>query len=118
MVYDEFGGFIGWDFEGFYFGGDMEVWKRFGFYVVIIDDDECGFIIGICFVVWVLNVQVVEVIFDFNWWIGDCMCFILGFGVWGIFVEGVDEGIFYKFCIQDQWGIWYEKVDLMVCYLE
>ena len=118
MAHDEFGGLTGWDLEGFHSGGDTEVWKRLGSHVVTIDDDERGPITGTRFAVWAPNAQAVEVISDFNWWTGDCMRLIPGSGVWGTFVEGVDEGTLYKFRIQDQWGTWHEKVDPMARYSE
>jgi len=118
MAHDEFGGLTGWDLEGFHFGGDTEVWKRLGSHVVTIDDDERGPITGTRFAVWAPNAQAVEVISDFNWWTGDRMRLIPGSGVWGTFVEGVDEGTLYKFRIQDQWGTWHEKVDPMARYSE
>ena len=116
MAHDEFGGLTGWDLEGFHSGGDTEVWKRLGSHVVTIDDDERGPITGTRFAVWAPNAQAVEVISDFNWWTGDRMRLIPGSGVWGTFVEGVDEGTLYKFRIQDQWGTWHEKVDPMARY--
>ncbi|MCP9395216.1 1,4-alpha-glucan branching protein GlgB [Cutibacterium acnes] len=118
MAHDEFGGLTGWDLEGFHSGGDTEVWKRLGSHVVTIDDDERGPITGTRFAVWAPNAQAVEVISDFNWWTGDRMRLIPGSGVWGSFVEGVDEGTLYKFRIQDQWGTWHEKVDPMARYSE
>ena len=118
MAHDEFGGLTGWDLEGFHSGGDTEVWKRLGSHVVTIDDDERGPITGTRFAVWAPNAQAVEVISDFNWWTGDRMRLIPGSGVWGTFVEGVDEGTLYKFRIQDQWGTWHEKVDTMARYSE
>lgn len=118
MAHDEFGGLTGWDLEGFHSGGDTEVWKRLGSHVVTIDDDERGPITGTRFAVWAPNAQAVEVISDFNWWTGDRMRLIPGSGVWGTFVEGVDEGALYKFRIQDQWGTWHEKVDPMARYSE
>lgn len=118
MAHDEFGGLTGWDLEGFHSGGDTEVWKRLGSHVVTIDDDERGPITGTRFAVWAPNAQTVEVISDFNWWTGDRMRLIPGSGVWGTFVEGVDEGTLYKFRIQDQWGTWHEKVDPMARYSE
>ena len=118
MAHDEFGGLTGWDLEGFHSGGDTEVWKRLGSHVITIDDDERGPITGTRFAVWAPNAQAVEVISDFNWWTGDCMRLIPGSGVWGTFVEGVDEGTLYKFRIQDQWGTWHEKVDPMARYSE
>ena len=118
MAHDEFGGLTGWDLEGFHSGGDTEVWKRLGSHVVTIDDDERGPISGTRFAVWAPNAQAVEVISDFNWWTGDRMRLIPGSGVWGTFVEGVDEGTLYKFRIQDQWGTWHEKVDPMARYSE
>lgn len=118
MAHDEFGGLTGWDLEGFHSGGDTEVWKRLGSHVVTIDDDERGPITGTRFAVWAPNAQAVEVISDFNWWTGDRMRLIPGSGVWGTFVEGVDEGTLYKFRIQDQWGTWHEKVDPMARYSE
>ena len=118
MAHDEFGGLTGWDLEGFHSGGDTEVWKRLGSHVVTIDDDERGPITGTRFAVWAPNDQAVEVISDFNWWTGDRMRLIPGSGVWGTFVEGVDEGTLYKFRIQDQWGTWHEKVDPMARYSE
>ncbi|MES7562323.1 1,4-alpha-glucan branching protein GlgB [Cutibacterium acnes] len=118
MAHDEFGGLIGWDLEGFHSGGDTEVWKRLGSHVITIDDDERGPITGTRFAVWAPNAQAVEVISDFNWWTGDRMRLIPGSGVWGTFVEGVDEGTLYKFRIQDQWGTWHEKVDPMARYSE
>lgn len=104
--------------RGFHSGGDTEVWKRLGSHVVTIDDDERGPITGTRFAVWAPNAQAVEVISDFNWWTGDRMRLIPGSGVWGTFVEGVDEGTLYKFRIQDQWGTWHEKVDPMARYSE
>ena len=118
MAHDEFGGLTGWDLEGVHSGGDTEVWKRLGSHVVTIDDDERGPITGTRFAVWAPNAQAVEVISDFNWWTGDRMRLIPGSGVWGTFVEGVDEGTLYKFRIQDQWGTWHEKVDPMARYSE
>ena len=118
MAHDEFGGLTGWDLEGFHSGGDTEVWKRLGSHVVTIDDDERGPITGTRFAVWAPNAQAVEVISDFNWWTGDRMRLIPGSGVWGTFVEGVDEGTLYQFRIQDQWGTWHEKVDPMARYSE
>ena len=118
MAHDKFGGLTGWDLEGFHSGGDTEVWKRLGSHVVTIDDDERGPITGTRFAVWAPNAQAVEVISDFNWWTGDRMRLIPGSGVWGTFVEGVDEGTLYKFRIQDQWGTWHEKVDPMARYSE
>ena len=118
MAHDEFGGLTGWDLEGFHSGGDTEVWKRLGSHVVTIDDDERGPITGTRFAVWAPNAQAVEVISDFNWWTGDRMRLIPGSGVWGTFVEGVDEGTLYKVRIQDQWGTWHEKVDPMARYSE
>ena len=118
MAHDELGGLTGWDLEGFHSGGDTEVWKRLGSHVVTIDDDERGPITGTRFAVWAPNAQAVEVISDFNWWTGDRMRLIPGSGVWGTFVEGVDEGTLYKFRIQDQWGTWHEKVDPMARYSE
>ena len=118
MAHDEFGGLTGWDLEGFHSGGDTEVWKRLGSHVVTIDDDERGPITGTRFAVWAPNAQAVEVISDFNWWTGDRMRLIPGSGVWGTFVEGIDEGTLYKFRIQDQWGTWHEKVDPMARYSE
>lgn len=118
MAHDEFGGLTGWDLEGFHSGGDTEVWKRLGSHVVTIDDDERGPITGTRFAVWAPNAQAVEVISDFNWWTGDRMRLIPRSGVWGTFVEGVDEGTLYKFRIQDQWGTWHEKVDPMARYSE
>ena len=118
MAHDEFGGLTGWDLEGFHSGGDTEVWRRLGSHVVTIDDDERGPITGTRFAVWAPNAQAVEVISDFNWWTGDRMRLIPGSGVWGTFVEGVDEGTLYKFRIQDQWGTWHEKVDPMARYSE
>ncbi|WP_261040888.1 1,4-alpha-glucan branching protein GlgB [Cutibacterium acnes] len=118
MAHDEFGGLTGWDLEGFHSGGDTDVWKRLGSHVVTIDDDERGPITGTRFAVWAPNAQAVEVISDFNWWTGDRMRLIPGSGVWGTFVEGVDEGTLYKFRIQDQWGTWHEKVDPMARYSE
>ncbi len=118
MAHDEFGGLTGWDLEGFHSGGDTEVWKRLGSHVITIDDDERGPITGTRFAVWAPNAQAVEVISDFNWWTGDRMRLIPGSGVWGTFVEGVDEGTLYKFRIQDQWGTWHEKVDPMARYSE
>lgn len=118
MAHDEFGGLTGWDLKGFHSGGDTEVWKRLGSHVVTIDDDERGPITGTRFAVWAPNAQAVEVISDFNWWTGDRMRLIPGSGVWGTFVEGVDEGTLYKFRIQDQWGTWHEKVDPMARYSE
>lgn len=118
MAHDEFGGLTGWDLEGFHSGGDTEVWKRLGSHVVTIDDDERGPITGTRFAVWAPNAQAVEVISDFNWWTGDRMRLVPGSGVWGTFVEGVDEGTLYKFRIQDQWGTWHEKVDPMARYSE
>ena len=118
MAHDEFGGLTGWDLEGFHSGGDTEVWKRLGSHVVTIDDDERGPITGTRFAVWAPNAQAVEVISDFNWWTGDRMRLIPGSGVWGTFVEGVDEGTLYKFRIQDQWGTWHEQVDPMARYSE
>ena len=118
MAHDELGGLTGWDLEGFHSGGDTEVWKRLGSHVITIDDDERGPITGTRFAVWAPNAQAVEVISDFNWWTGDRMRLIPGSGVWGTFVEGVDEGTLYKFRIQDQWGTWHEKVDPMARYSE
>ncbi|MDF2243273.1 1,4-alpha-glucan branching protein GlgB [Cutibacterium acnes] len=118
MAHDEFGGLTGWDLEGFHSGGDTEVWKRLGSHVITIDDDERGPITGTRFAVWAPNAQAVEVISDFNWWTGDRMRLIPGSGVWGTFVEGVDEGTLYKFRIQDQWDTWHEKVDPMARYSE
>ena len=118
MAHDEFGGLTGWDLEGFHSGGDTEVWKRLGSHVITIDDDERGPITGTRFAVWAPNAQAVEVISDFNWWTGDRMRLIPGSGVWGTFVEGVDEGTLYKLRIQDQWGTWHEKVDPMARYSE
>ena len=93
MAHDQFGGLAGWDLEGFHGGGDTEIWKRLGAHVVTVDDDERGPVTGTRFAVWAPNAREVRVNADFNWWTGDAMQLIPGTGVWGLFVEGVGDGI-------------------------
>lgn len=73
----------------------MIFWCVFGVLVMILDD-----VFGICFVVWVFDVQCVLVIGDFNVW--DYCCYLMiccGVGVWEIFVFGVQDGVWYKFSV-------------------
>lgn len=118
MAHDPFAGLTGWDLEGFHSGGDTECWRRLGSHVVSVEDDDRGTLTGTRFAVWAPNARRVQVIADFNWWTGDDLQLVPGSGVWATFVEGVGEGTLYKFRIEDQWGIWHEKVDPMARYSE
>ena len=118
MAHDKFGGLTGWDLEGFHNGGDTELWKRLGAHVVTVHDDERGEISGTRFAVWAPNARSVRLNADFNYWTGDQMELIPGSGVWGLFVEGVDEGALYKYNIECSDGVWREKIDPMARFAE
>ena len=102
----------------FHNGGDTECWKRLGSHVVTIHDDERGDITGTRFAVWAPNAQAVRLNADFNWWTGDAMQLVPGSGVWALFVEGVGEGVLYKYNILGADGVWREKVDPMARFAE
>ncbi len=118
MAHDLAGGVTGWDLQGFHDGGDTECWRRLGSHLVTIPDDERGDVTGVRFTVWAPNAQAVDVIGDFNWWTGDAMHQIPGSGVWGLFVEGLETGVVYKFKIQGPDGVWREKADPMARFCE
>lgn len=118
MAHDRFGGLTGWDLEGFHTGGDTELWRRLGSFTCTVEDDERGPVHGVRFAVWAPNAQAVQVVGDFNWWTGDQMQLIPGTGVWGVFIEGLDEGTLYKYRIQGPDGVWHEKVDPMARFSE
>lgn len=101
---------------------DFDVWlllegiylcfyEMLGVYVVIMDG-----VIGICFLVWVLNVCCVLVVGQFNYWDGCCylMWFCKEFGIWELFVFGVYNGQLYKFELIDVYGNLWVKVDFYV----
>ena len=46
---------------------------------------------GVFFRVWAPNAQAVQVVGPFNWWTGDDLRLIPGSGVWGRFLEGLEE---------------------------
>ncbi|GAB3814426.1 1,4-alpha-glucan branching protein GlgB [Tessaracoccus terricola] len=118
MTHDYFGGLTGWDFEGFHSGGDTEIWKKFGAHHVTVADDERGSVDGVRFAVWAPNAQAVQVVGPFNWWTGDELRLIPGSGVWGRFIEGLEEETLYKYRIQGPDGVWREKVDPVASFSE
>ena len=118
MAFDFHGDLTGWDLEGFHQGGDTELWKRLGAHKVTIRDDERGSVDGVRFTVWAPNARRVMVVGDFNWWTGDDLTLIPGSGVWGRFIEGLDEGTVYKFKIETADGRWIEKTDPMGQFFE
>ncbi|MGA4507334.1 1,4-alpha-glucan branching protein GlgB [Propionibacteriaceae bacterium G1746] len=118
MAFDFHGDLRGWDLEGFHQGGDTELWKRLGAHRVTIQDDERGSVDGVRFTVWAPNARQVQVVGDFNWWTGDEMSLIPGSGVWGRFIEGLDDGTLYKFRIETADGRWIEKTDPMGQFFE
>ena len=118
MAHDYFGGLTGWDFEGFHSGGDTEIWKKFGAHHITVADDEHGSVDGVRFAVWAPNAQAVQVVGPFNWWTGDDLRLIPGSGVWGRFLEGLEEETLYKYRIQGPDGVWREKVDPVAAFSE
>ena len=75
---------------------------------------------GARFVVWAPNAKEVRIIGDFNGWQGHghIMGRIDDSGIWGLFVEGVEEGAHYKYEIYAQDGRVLHKSDPYAVYSE
>ncbi len=75
---------------------------------------------GARFVVWAPNAKEVRIIGDFNGWQGHdhIMGRIEDSGIWGLFVEGIEEGAHYKYEIYAQDGRVLHKSDPYAVYSE
>jgi 1,4-alpha-glucan branching enzyme len=107
------GGLTSRDLEGFHAGTDTHCWRILGAHLVTIPDQVRGGAHGTRFAVWAPNARAVRVKGDFDGWTGVPLSPVPGTGVWALFVEGVGDGVRYRFDVLGADGIWREKVDPM-----
>ena len=67
---------------------------------------------GVVFRVWAPTARSVSVAGDFNNWNNEAnYMYNIGYGVWEVFVEGVQEFCTYKYCIESEYGDRLMKAD-------
>ena len=93
--------------EVFHTGDSVHAYNLLGAHLVNWNDRD-----GCVFRVWAPTAKSVSVAGEFNNWDNEAtfMCDI-GYGVWEVFVEGVEEFCAYKYCIESEYGDRLMKAD-------
>jgi 1,4-alpha-glucan branching enzyme len=86
------------DLEAFHAGTHTRAYRFLGAHAVEVDG-----VAGVQFAVWAPNAERVSVVGDFNRWDGRChpMRVRGRFGVWELFVPGLEAGLVYKYEIRN-----------------
>ncbi len=113
---DPLGGLTVDELEPFLRGTDTRCWKVLGAHVV--SDARHGKVVGTRFSVWAPNAKSVRLIGDFNGWEGQEMILLPGAGVWTTFVDGVGQGMRYKYEVLGADGVLRTKFDPMARFAE
>ncbi len=96
-------------------GNHYEIYKKLGSHIVEENGHE-----GVYFAVWAPNAASVSVVGDFNEWDpgANLMERREPLGIYDCFVEGLNEGSIYKYCIETQEGTLLYKADPFANYGE
>jgi 1,4-alpha-glucan branching enzyme len=104
-----------YDFTRFHSGADFQIYRVLGAHIVNENRRD-----GVRFTVWAPNAEHVSVVGDFNCWQGknNPLIKISEYGVWSVFVEGVEELDLYKYEIQTNMNKKFLKSDPFAYYSE
>ena len=93
--------------EVFHTGDSVRAYDFLGAHLVNRNDKN-----GVVFRVWAPTARSVSVAGDFNNWNNEAnYMYNIGYGVWEVFVEGVQEFCTYKYCIESEYGDRLMKAD-------
>ena len=93
--------------EVFHTGDSVRAYNLLGAHLVNWNDRD-----GCVFRVWAPTAKSVSVAGEFNNWDNEAtFMYDIGYGVWEVFVEGVEEFCAYKYCIESEYGDRLMKAD-------
>ena len=93
--------------EVFHTGDSVHAYNLLGAHLVNWNDRD-----GCVFRVWAPTAKSVSVAGEFNNWDNEAtFMYDIGYGVWEVFVEGVEEFCAYKYCIESEYGDRLMKAD-------
>lgn len=93
--------------EVFHTGDSVHAYNLLGAHLVNWNDRN-----GCVFRVWAPTAKSVSVAGEFNNWDNEAtFMYDIGYGVWEVFVEGVEEFCAYKYCIESEYGDRLMKAD-------
>lgn len=93
--------------EVFHTGDSVHAYNLLGAHLVNWNDRN-----GCVFRVWAPTAKSVSVAGEFNNWDNEAtFMYDIGYGVWEVFVEGVEEFCAYKYCIESEYGDKLMKAD-------
>ena len=93
--------------EVFHTGDSVHAYNLLGAHLVNWNDRD-----GCVFRVWAPTAKSVSVAGEFNNWDNEAtFMYDIGYGVWEVFVEGVEEFCAYKYCIESEYGDKLMKAD-------
>lgn len=93
--------------EVFHAGDSVHAYDLLGAHLVNWDGQN-----GVVFRVWAPTAKSVSVTGDFNNWDNEAtFMYNIGYGVWEVFVEGVQEFCAYEYCIESEYGDKLMKAD-------
>ena len=93
--------------EVFHTGDSVRAYDFLGAHLVNWNDRD-----GCVFRVWAPTAKSVSVAGEFNNWDNEAtFMYDIGYGVWEVFVEGVEEFCAYKYCIESEYGDRLMKAD-------
>ena len=93
--------------EVFHTGDSVRAYDFLGAHLVNWNDRD-----GCVFRVWAPTAKSVSVAGEFNNWDNEAtFMYDIGYGVWEVFVEGVEEFCAYKYCIESEYGDKLMKAD-------
>ena len=93
--------------EVFHTGDSVRAYDFLGAHLVNRNDKN-----GVVFRVWAPTARSVSVAGEFNNWDNNATyMYDIGYGVWEVFVEGVEEFCAYKYCIESEYGDRLMKAD-------
>ena len=93
--------------EVFHTGDSVHAYNLLGAHLVNWNDKD-----GCVFRVWAPTARSVSVAGEFNNWDNEAtFMYDIGYGVWEVFVEGVEEFCAYKYCIESEYGDRLMKAD-------
>ena len=93
--------------EVFHTGDSVHAYNLLGAHLVNWNDRD-----GCVFRVWAPTAKSVSVAGEFNNWDNEAtFMYDIGYGVWEVFVEGVEEFCAYKYCIKSEYGDKLMKAD-------
>lgn len=96
-------------------GNQYEIYHKMGAHLAEREGEQ-----GVYFAVWAPNARYVSVVGDFNGWDKGAhpMRRTGPVGIWDLFIPGLGEGILYKYCVNDRYGIDTLKADPFAFHTE